>query len=81
MTIKEDKTIVLKTLEEFRNKGAAWQSQSKANSLLLKLRSLLPDSDWWELNISHSHYLIGEGAEEFYDTCKRIKVKIKSNGK
>jgi len=68
-------TVICSTLNEFRNKGAAWQSQIKAERLLVKLRELLPDDEWWKLNVAHSHYLIGEGSEEFYDACKELSEK------
>lgn len=75
MEQKDQKTNIENLLIEFRNKGAAWQSQHKANKLLKELRPLISENDWWELKISHSHYLTGEGAEELYIVCKELTAK------
>lgn len=63
------------TLNDFRNKGAAWQSQKMADKILVKLKEMLPDDDWWKLKIAHSHYLTGEGADELYNVCKELSEK------
>lgn len=68
-------TVICSTLNDFRNKGAAWQSQIMADRLLIKLKELLPDDEWWKLKVAHSHYLTGEGAEELYDVCKELSEK------
>jgi hypothetical protein len=67
--------VICSTLNDFRNKGAAWQSQIMADKLLMKLKELLPDDEWWKLKIAHSHYLTGEGAEELYEICKELSEK------
>lgn len=67
--------VICNTLNDFRNKGGARQSQTMADRLLIKLKKLLPDDDWWKLKIAHNHYLIGEGAEELYDVCKELSEK------
>lgn len=67
--------VIWNTLNDFRNKGAAWQSQIIADKLLVKLKELLPGDEWWKLKIAHSHYLTGEGAEELYDVCKELSEK------
>lgn len=66
---------ICSTLNAFRNKGAAWQSQIVAYRLLAKLKELLPDGEWRELKVAHIHYLNGEGAEELYDVCKELSEK------
>lgn len=66
---------LLIALDQFRNKAGAWQSQAKADKLLLKLKELLPENEYWKLCIAHSHYNIGEGAEELYDVCKELYAK------
>lgn len=71
------KKKILNVLDQFRNKAGAWQSQAKASKLLFELKTLLKEDEWKELNIAHSHYLIGEGSEELYDVCKRIIQKYK----
>ena len=68
-------TVICSTLNDFRNKGAAWQSQIMAGRLLLKLKKMLPDDEWIKLKIAHIHYLTGEGAEELYDVCKELSKK------
>ena len=35
--------VICSTLNDFRNKGAAWQSKIMADRLLVKLKELLPD--------------------------------------
>ena len=40
--------VICSTLNDFRNKGAAWQSQIMADRLLIKLKELLPDDEWWK---------------------------------
>jgi len=67
--------VICSTLNDFRNNGAAWQSQIMADRLLIKLKELLPKDDWWKLKVAHSHYLTGEGAEELYDVCKELSEK------
>lgn len=67
--------IICSTLNDFRNKGAAWQSQIMADKLLTKLKELLLYDEWIKLKIAHSHYLAGEGAEELYDVCKELSKK------
>ena len=67
--------VICSTLNDFRNKGAAWQSQIMADRLLVKLKDLLTDDEWWKIKIAHSHYLTGEGAEELYDVCKELSEK------
>ena len=67
--------VICSTLNDFRNKGAAWQSQIMADRLLIKLKELLPDDEWWKLKVAHSHYLTDEGAEELYDVCKELSEK------
>ena len=67
--------VICCALDDFRNKGAAWQSQIMADRLLTKLKELLPDDEWWSLKIAHSHYLTGEGGEELYDVCKELSEK------
>jgi hypothetical protein len=67
---------ILNTLDKFRNKGAAWQSQHMANRLLLKLKDLLSYDDYVKIKIAHSHYLTGEGADELYSVCKELEEKI-----
>lgn len=67
--------VICSTLNDFRNKGAAWQSQIMAYKLLVKLKELLPEDEWWKLKIAHSHYLTGEGAGELYDVCKELSEK------
>jgi hypothetical protein len=67
--------VICCTLNDFRNKGAAWQSQIMADKLLVKLKEMLPDDEWWKLKIAHSHYLTGEGAGELYDVCKELSEK------
>ena len=67
--------FICSTLNDFRNKGAAWQSQIMAYKLLVKLKELLPDDEWWKIKVAHSHYLTGEGAEELYDVCKELREK------
>ena len=64
--------VICSTLNDFRNKCAAWQSQIIADKLLMKLKELLPDDEWWKIKISHSHYLTGEGAFELYKICKEL---------
>lgn len=73
MTNNEINTILV----ELRNKGAAWQSQRKANSLLLKLKEVLQSDEYIKLKIAHSHYLTGEGTNEFYDVCNELCKKYK----
>lgn len=67
--------VTCSILNDFRNKGAAWQSQTRANKLLEKLKVLLLDDEWLKLKIAHSHYLTGEGAEELYEVCKELSKK------
>lgn len=67
--------VICSTLNDFRNKGGAWQSQTKAGKLLVKLKELLPNDEWWKLKIAHSHYLTGEGADELYAVCKELSEK------
>ena len=67
--------VICSTLNDFRNKGASWQSQRMADRLLIKLKELLPDDEWRKLKVAHSHYLTGEGGEELYDVCKELSEK------
>ena len=67
--------VICSTLNDFRNKGGAWQSQIIAERLLIKLKELLYDNEWWELKIAHTHYLIGEGSDELYNICKKLSEK------
>ena len=67
--------VICSTLNDFRNKGAAWQSQIMADKLLVKLKEMLPDDEWRKLKVAHSHYLTGEGADELYDVCKELIEK------
>lgn len=64
-------------LVRFRNKAGAWQSQSQAQFLLAQLKSMLTDSEFWELRLSHQHYQLGEGAAELYDTCSKLEKRYK----
>ena len=68
-------TSALNLIEQFRNKGCAWQSQYKADQLLRKLKEVLDHGDFQALSIAHGHYLLGGGAEEVYDLCKALKSK------
>jgi hypothetical protein len=67
--------IIYQTVDEFRNKAGAWQSQDKTSKLKTKLKYLLTEQEYWELSIAHSHYVIGEGATELYDICKKLMEK------
>ena len=81
MNTELDKEIICNKLEQFRNKGGAWQSQHKAKRILAELRTLLHYDDWCKLYIGHSHYLIGEGAGEMYDVIGELINKYCNNKK
>lgn len=67
--------ILCISLERFRNKCAAWQTQENANRLLRQLKKVLPEDEWWKLKIAHSHYVNGEGSEEVYSVCNELIKK------
>ena len=71
--MKKKKILIL--LERLRNKGGAWQSQYVAIQLLKELKKILPDRDYYLLCIAHSHYTIGEGAGELYESCNHLIKK------
>lgn len=62
-------------LERLKHKGAAWQTQRVAETCFSELKSLLMDSEWWELKIAHSHYELGEGGGEFYGVINKLISK------
>lgn len=64
---------ILIKLEELRNKGAVWQTQHKAQKIILELEEMLTEKEYLKLIIARSHYINGDGAEELYDTIKEIK--------
>ena len=66
---------IIELIDEFRNKGCAWQSQNKAESILNKLKKLIEYDDWFKLYLAHNHYKLGEGVVELFDVCKELKVK------
>lgn len=70
--MKNPNPILIK-LEELRNKGTAWQTQHKAQKIMLELEEMLTEKEYLKLIIAHSHYINGNGAEELYDTIKEIK--------
>jgi hypothetical protein len=72
------KDIYLK-LDELRNKGAAWQSEHKADKILGELKSILPDEEHYELRLSIWHYRNGEGSEEFYDVVNKLISKYRQD--
>lgn len=67
--------VIRRTLDEFRNKAGAWQSQYKAEKLKIELKNLLTEDEYWKLVIAHSHYVTGEGEQELYDVCKQLMDK------
>ncbi len=62
-------TANLKTL---LNKGACIHTQDKANSCLYILKTQIEKEHYNELFTAHQHYLLGEGAQEFYDVTNRL---------
>lgn len=73
------KNYILSNLNVLRNKGAAWQSQTKDKgiNLIIKLKESLHYNEYQKLKIAHSHYLTGEGSDEFYDVCNELIEKYK----
>jgi disulfide oxidoreductase YuzD len=67
--------VIRRTIDEFRNKSGAWQSQDKAEKLKSELKNLLTEDEYWKMVIAHSHYVIGEGEQELYDVCKELMDK------
>lgn len=67
--------IIYFTLDEFRNKAGLMHTQAKADAIKSKLKQLLPDDEYWKLNIAHAHFVLGEGATELYDVCKELSLK------
>lgn len=66
-------TIELLTM--LQHKGAAWQTQDKAEATLNSLKMHLTEQEFTALQIAHNHYQIGEGAAEFYDEVKKLIAK------
>lgn len=74
--VHQDKRIIIyNTLDEFRNKAGAMQSQDKAERIKKNLKNLLTEDEYWKITIAHQHFLLGEGSEELYDVCKLIIEK------
>ncbi len=65
----------LQLLELLRHKGAAWQTQDKAEATILALKMHLTGEEYRDLQIAHNHYTIGEGATEFYDVVNNLIKK------
>jgi UDP-N-acetylglucosamine 2-epimerase len=66
---------IVEKLEQFRHKGAAWQSQNKAQRLLRELKDLLSEDEHYKLSLAHAHYETGDNTHEIYDTCKELIEK------
>jgi len=64
-------------LEKFRNKAGCMHTQHEANKVSRQLKELLEEKDYTYLYTAHSHFTLGEGAEELYDMCKKLKEKYK----
>jgi len=75
---RKQKNIIYNTIDQFRQKAGAWQTQEKAEKLKAKLKDLLPEVEYWQIVIAHSHYITGEGTEELYDVCKELMAKYKN---
>jgi hypothetical protein len=69
---------VYELLEKFRNKGACNHTQYVANKLLNELKTHLHDDRWFKLYTSHMHYLLGEGASEFFETVNCLKSRYEN---
>lgn len=71
-------SVTINNLQQFREKGAAWQSQATAVRLLTKLKELLTEEEYTQLEIAHSHYKLGEGRKEL-DAVVTDLIKKYSN--
>jgi ABC-type uncharacterized transport system ATPase subunit len=72
---KPTNMTTIELLTTMRHKGAAWQSQEKAEATLMKLKMHLTEVEFRDLQIAHNHYQIGEGAREFYDEVNKLIEK------
>ena len=68
-------TEIIILLEKFRNKAGCMHTQRVANKVKLELYDLLESNEFSELSTAHSHFTLGEGPEELYDVCKKLKEK------
>jgi hypothetical protein len=59
----------------YETRGAAWQTQPQADKTMQLLFTLLTKEEHTKLSIARNHYLIGEGAAEFYDVCIQLIEK------
>lgn len=68
----KNKVDILSLLDRMRNKGACIYSQNEAERLFKQLKKILKEDEFQKLSTAHSHYVIGEGAGEFYEVCEKL---------
>lgn len=64
---------ILDIITMFQNKGACIHTQDVAERYKKELKERLLEQEYWDLNLAHNHYLLGEGRGEFDGVCNRLK--------
>lgn len=64
-------------LDEFRQKGAAWQATDAADRMEANLRGRLEADERQALAIARQHHKLGEGSAEFYDIVGKLISKYR----
>ena len=75
------KNRIIELLNKFRNKAGCIHSQYVTVQIFNELRDLLSKEDSVKLSIAHSHYQIGEGADELYNICNQLIQKYGNTNK
>lgn len=69
---------VCELLEKLQNKGICYHTQMQAYSIMLKLKKLLTQLEYVELDISWIHAFKDEGPAEFNSIIDKLKKKYQN---
>lgn len=71
-------TVIVKLIEEFREKACSIETQQAADEILMKkLKMVLTDDEYVELLIAYGNCTVGKGDEDFIRTCNELIAKYK----